>query len=166
MGIAESTRDACFYQSSFTIIYTVQLHFMRKKVLHLKFFKQSSYFNFSVSETKQYKWRYSIGPEALCWNPDLHLVQCSHYHHLPFILVQKRTTTTRNADIINAECRKGNQLSITKDYTFKDVKSYLCLTIILEWVGSLSLLQRIFPTQGSHPGLPHCTWILYQLSHK
>lgn len=72
MGIAESTRDACFYQSSFTIIYTMQLHFMRKKVLYLKFFKQPTYFNFSVSETKQYEWRYSIGPEALCWNPDLH----------------------------------------------------------------------------------------------
>ena len=33
-------------------------------------------------------------------------------------------------------------------------------------VGSLSLLQGIFPTQGLSPGLPHCKWILYQLSHK
>ena len=33
-------------------------------------------------------------------------------------------------------------------------------------VGSLSLLQGIFPTQGSNPVLPHCRWILYQLSHK
>ena len=33
-------------------------------------------------------------------------------------------------------------------------------------MGSLSLLQGIFPTQGSNPGLPHCRWILYQLSHK
>ena len=33
-------------------------------------------------------------------------------------------------------------------------------------VGSLSLLQAIFPTQGSNPGLPHCRRILYQLSHK
>ena len=33
-------------------------------------------------------------------------------------------------------------------------------------VGSLSLLQVIFPTQGSNPGLPHCRQILYQLSHK
>ena len=33
-------------------------------------------------------------------------------------------------------------------------------------VGSLSLLQMIFPTQGSNLGLPHCRWILYQLSHK
>ena len=33
-------------------------------------------------------------------------------------------------------------------------------------VGSLSLLQGIFPTQGSNSGLPHCRQILYQLSHK
>ena len=33
-------------------------------------------------------------------------------------------------------------------------------------VGSLSLLQGIFPTQGWNPGLPHCRQILYQLSHK
>ena len=33
-------------------------------------------------------------------------------------------------------------------------------------VGSLFLLQGIFPTQGSNPGLLHCRWILYQLSHK
>ena len=33
-------------------------------------------------------------------------------------------------------------------------------------VGSLSLLQGIFPTQGSNPGLPHCRWILYQLSYQ
>ena len=33
-------------------------------------------------------------------------------------------------------------------------------------VGSLSLLQEIFPTQGSNPGLPRCRWMLYQLSHK
>ena len=32
-------------------------------------------------------------------------------------------------------------------------------------VGSLSLLQGIFPTQGSNPGLPHCR-ILSQLSHQ
>ena len=33
-------------------------------------------------------------------------------------------------------------------------------------LGSLSLLQRIFATQGLNPGLPHCRWFLYQLSHK
>ena len=33
-------------------------------------------------------------------------------------------------------------------------------------VGSHSLLQGIFPTRGSNPGLPHCRRVLYQLSHK
>jgi len=33
-------------------------------------------------------------------------------------------------------------------------------------VGSCSLLQGIFSTQRSNPGLPHCRWILYQLSHQ
>ena len=33
-------------------------------------------------------------------------------------------------------------------------------------VGSLSLLQRIFLTQGSNPGLPYYRQILHQLSHK
>ena len=33
-------------------------------------------------------------------------------------------------------------------------------------VGSISLLQEIFPTQGLNPGLLNCRQILYQLSHK
>ena len=33
-------------------------------------------------------------------------------------------------------------------------------------VGSLSLFQGIFPTQGLNPGLPHCRRILYQLSYQ
>ena len=33
-------------------------------------------------------------------------------------------------------------------------------------VGSSSLLQGIFSTQGSNPDAPHCRQILYQLSHK
>ena len=36
---------------------------------------------------------------------------------------------------------------------------------ILKWV-ALPLLQGIFPNQGSNPGLPHCRWFLYQLSHQ
>ena len=33
-------------------------------------------------------------------------------------------------------------------------------------VGSLSLFQGIFSTQGLKPGLPHCRRILYQLSYE
>ena len=34
------------------------------------------------------------------------------------------------------------------------------------WSGLPCLLQGIFPTQGSNPGLPHCRQILYCLSHQ
>ena len=34
------------------------------------------------------------------------------------------------------------------------------------WSGCRALFQGIFPTQGSNPGLLHCRWILYQLSHQ
>ena len=33
-------------------------------------------------------------------------------------------------------------------------------------VGCHALLQGIFRTQGSNLGLPHCRWVLYQLSHQ
>ena len=33
-------------------------------------------------------------------------------------------------------------------------------------VGIHFSLQRILPTQGLNPGLPHCRQILYQLSHR
>ena len=33
-------------------------------------------------------------------------------------------------------------------------------------MGCHALLQGIFPTQGSNPGLPHCRWIPYHLSHQ
>ena len=34
------------------------------------------------------------------------------------------------------------------------------------WSGFPCLLQGNFPIQGSNLGLPHCRWILYQLSHQ
>ena len=33
-------------------------------------------------------------------------------------------------------------------------------------VDCYALLHRIFPTQGSNPGLPNCRWIFYCLSHQ
>ena len=64
-----------------------------------------------------------------------------------------------------------------KNTNWSEVKwkvAQLCLTLcdpfidlgLNTGVGSLFLLQGIFPTQGSNPGLPHCRQILYQLSHK
>ena len=58
--------------------------------------------------------------------------------------------------------------------TLRDPIDYSQLKLPFSWnspgkntgVGSLSLLQGIFPTHGSNSGLPHCRQILYQLSHK
>ena len=82
---------------------------------------------------------------------------------------------------------KPNQTikSLKKNYNLKNDertfffwKSLSCVwhfvTIYSPWnspglntgVDGLFLLQGIFPTQGLNPGLPHCWWILYQLSHK
>ena len=47
-----------------------------------------------------------------------------------------------------------------------------CLSLCDPWnspgqnTGMGSLLQGLFPTKGLNPGLMHCGWILYQLSHK
>ena len=56
----------------------------------------------------------------------------------------------------------------------KVAHSCLTLTLYSPWnspgqnteVGSLSLLQGFFPTQGLNLGLTRCRRILYQLSHK
>ena len=46
------------------------------------------------------------------------------------------------------------------DYTVRGILQ----ARILKWVAFL--FQGIFATQGLNPGLPHCRWILYQLSHR
>ena len=48
--------------------------------------------------------------------------------------------------------------------TVFDPRDYRAHGIQSTEMGSLSLLQGIFPTQGSNPGLPH--YRLYQLSHQ
>ena len=65
---------------------------------------------------------------------------------------------------------------IISQYMYVSVSAYICnlLTLYRPWnspgqntgVGSCCLLQGIFPTQESNPGLPHCRQILYQLSHQ
>ena len=73
---------------------------------------------------------------------------------------------------------EGGMRQLIHEVKWSEVKvAQLCLTLCnpMDWgnssgqntgEGSLSLFHGIFPTQGSNPGLPHCRWILYQLSHK
>ena len=76
--------------------------------------------------------------------------------------------------------RPGEGQGLPEELTMKVKVTQSCLTLcnpmdytvhgilqarILEWKSG-SLLQGIFPTQGSNPGLSHRRWILYQLSHQ
>ena len=71
---------------------------------------------------------------------------------------------------------QGTLKSLLQDHKWNESESRsVCLTHCNSpWnslgqatgVGSQSLLQEIFPTQGLNPGLPHYRQILYHLSHQ
>ena len=81
---------------------------------------------------------------------------------------------------LRPHCWETSQSTPSQESEVKVKVAQLCLTLCnpmdytgheilqarITGVGSLSLLQGIFPTQGLNPGLPHCRQILYQLSHK
>ena len=66
------------------------------------------------------------------------------------------------------EGRKGKGKVIQSCLTLCDLMDYTVWNSPGQntGVGSHFLLQGIFPTQGWNSGLPHCRWILYQLSHQ
>ena len=73
-----------------------------------------------------------------------------------FLLCHKKTSENIKS-LHSNNCRSNSEIPQTSPWNSSGQTT---------GVGSLSLLQWIFPTQGSNPGLPHCTRILHQLSHK
>ena len=75
---------------------------------------------------------------------------------------------------IHTECGIISELIVQNSLVYQITFSSFISPGILSWnspgqntrVGSLSLFQGIFLTQGLNLGLSHCQWILYQLSHK
>ena len=72
--------------------------------------------------------------------------------------------------IASAQNTMKVKVEVTQSYvTLCDPMDYRVHGILqarlLEWV-AVPFSRGIFPTQGSNPGLLHCRWILYQLSHK
>ena len=65
-------------------------------------------------------------------------------------------------------------LLLSYNYTICDPMDFSLTGFLHPWdfpgkstgVGRHFLLQGIFPTQGSNPGLPHCRQMLYRLSHQ
>ena len=72
----------------------------------------------------------------------------------------------------NLLCRKGRMVFVVPESGSRSVVSDSADRMDYTWnspgqntgVGSRSLLQGIFPTQGSNPGLPYCRCLLHQLS--
>ena len=70
--------------------------------------------------------------------------------------------------------RIGDQFAVSGDFLYGEelrnghinTTYRACYRTKNTGVGSLSLLQRIFPTQESNPGLLHCRRIRYQLSYQ
>ena len=71
-----------------------------------------------------------------------------------------------NPDKLLFESEKWKLLSCVRIFVTHGIHSPWNTLSQNTGVGTCSILQRIFPTQGLNPGLPHCRQILYQLSHK
>ena len=56
--------------------------------------------------------------------------------------------------------------SCPKGFLYKWKRCHMEFSRQEYWSGSYSLLQGIFPTQRSNPGLPRCRQILYHVSHQ
>ena len=76
----------------------------------------------------------------------------SHRRAAPLLMVQHQWSESRS---VMSDCLRPHGLWSPWDSPGQ-----------ITGVGSLSVLQGIFPTQGLNSGLLHCRWILYQLSHK
>ena len=79
-----------------------------------------------------------------------------------YTFLQRRHTSEKQAheNILFFESHSVVSASLQPDYTLWNSPGQNVR------VGSLSFFQGIFPTQGLNPGLPHCRWVLYQLSHQ
>ena len=99
-----------------------------------------------------------------------------------FYGVAKRQTWLRNSQIsLHRDINKLHLNSLFESRIMKWSESHSVMSDSLQLhglhsvrnslgqntgVGSLSLLQGIFPNQGSNPGLPYWRQILYQLNHQ
>ena len=103
---------------------------------------------------------FSIKPFT-CWATSTWRVRGNQCSHLGLYKTQNLTTVTRFLFQL-CESRSVMSNSLWPHGLYNPWNSPGQNT----GVGSLSLLQGIFPTQGSNPGLLHCRQVLYQLSHK
>jgi len=85
----------------------------------------------------------------ICWTDVSMLRRCQFY---PLLLPRKQLSRVR---LFATPWTAAYQASPSMGFSRQEY-----------WVGCHFLLQGIFPTQGSNPGLSHCRQTLYPLSHQ
>ena len=122
-------------------------------------------------------------PSLMLWYlatcpPDVNMKFSACYGYWPWVYLRNCLLQTRppNKKETTTWLRKTPLLSVSSENESCSVESNSLRShgIYSPWnssgrntgVGSLSLLQGIFPTQGLNPGPLHCKRILYQLSLK
>ena len=133
------------------------------------------------------------GPESFCTVQFWELSACLDRHLVPWLikisllLERKRGASAKGLGGVAwwrlgppaGECPSiwdpGRESRVVKTCEVKVAQSWPTLRprgVYSPWnspgqdTGVGSLFQRIFPTQGSNPGLAHCRQILYPLSHQ
>ena len=100
------------------------------------------------------------------WNQPFIYLLSSIYHQHPFLLLSRRFSRLLlllrliRLGIIQGEKKESESHSVMSDSLWPHGRYSSGQNT---GVGCHSLLQGIFPTQGSNPGLLHCRWVLYQL---
>ena len=127
----------------------------------LRFGKSLSYLAIIKSGCCQFSWRYLFitGNRQISSNS---LTTCVYWHHISKHLYSSLSLCSvlcLAAQLCSTLCDpmdcNPSGSSIHGDSSGKNTG-----------VGCHALLQGIFLTQGSNPGLQHCKWILYYLSHQ
>ena len=95
----------------------------------------------------------------ICVNIQVIVSECEREHARKMVF-QESTWRTLCVPLVKV-AQSWLTLSDPMDYTVHGALQ----ARILEW-GAFPFSRGIFPTQGLNPGLPHCRWILYQLSYK
>ena len=84
----------------------------------------------------------------------------------PYTVIQSNISKTCSKEPLGPQETGMNKVKLSFFFSGKHFNSPWSPPSQNTGVGSLSLLQGIFPTQRSNTGLLHCRQILYQLSHQ
>ena len=115
------------------------------------------FFNIWVSRERKWKWKWKSQSYPTLWNPmdyTVHGILQARLLEWVVVPFSRGSSQTRN----------GTGVTYIVGGFFVSWANQGSPRIV-EWV-SLTLLQRIFLTQESNPGLLHCRQILYQLSYR